>query len=62
MSEDKIIVDKSDLIAIANQIRAITGSTAIYYPSELAAQVALTQLSSLNVSYDNAGTVTLSID
>ena len=62
MGEERVIVDKSNLVAIADSIRTITGSTATYYPSELAAEVVLAQLSSLNVSYDDAGTVTLSID
>ena len=61
MDEERVIVDKSDLVAIADSIRTITGSTATYYPSELAAQVVLAQLSSLEVSYDGVGNVTLSI-
>ena len=62
MDEERVIVDKSDLVAIADSIRTITGSTKTYYPSELAAQVVLAQLSSLNVSYDDNGNVTLSIE
>lgn len=61
MDEERVIVDKSDLVAIADSIRNITGSTTTYYPSELAAQVVLAQLSSLEVSYDGVGNVTLSI-
>ena len=61
MDEERVIVNKSDLVAIADSIRTITGSTTTYYPSELAAQVVLAQLSSLEVSYDGVGNVTLSI-
>ena len=61
MDEERVIMDKSDLVAIADSIRTITGSTETYYQSELAAQVVLAQLSSLNVSYDDNGNVTLSI-
>ena len=59
MAEERVIINKSDLISIGNAIREITGSTQKYYPSELASQVVLTQLSSLNVSYDDNGNVTL---
>ena len=62
MGKERIIVDKSDLVAIADSIRTITGSIETYYPSELASQVVLAQLSSLNVSYDDNGNVTLSIE
>ena len=61
MDEERVIVNKSDLVAIADSIRTITGSTTTYYPSELAAEVVLAQLSSLEVSYDGVGNVTLSI-
>lgn len=62
MSNERVICDKADLTAIADVIRSITGSTQLYYPSELAGQIVLTQLSSLNVSHDNAGNVTLTIE
>lgn len=61
MAEERIIINKSDLISIGNAIREITGSTQKYYPSELASQIVLTQISSLNVSHDNNGNVTLTI-
>ena len=61
MDEERVIVNKSDLVAIADSIRTITGSTTTYYPSELAAEVVLAQLSSLEASYDGVGNVTLSI-
>lgn len=61
MAEERVIMNKSDLVSIADAIREITGSTQKYYPSELASQIVLTQLSSLNVSHDNNGNVTLTI-
>lgn len=62
MDNERVICDKSLLVNIADAIRSITGSTQTYYPSELPSQVLLAQLSSLNVSYDNAGNVTLIIN
>ena len=59
MAEERVIMNKSDLVSIADAIREITGSTQKYCPSELASQIVLTQFSSLNVSYDNNGNVTL---
>lgn len=62
MINEKIICNKSDLAAIADAVRTITGSTQTYYPFELASHVVLTQLSALNVTYDNDGNVTLNIN
>lgn len=59
---ERVICDKADLIAIADAIRSITGSTQTYYPSELASHVTLAQFSSLNVSHDGAGNVTLTME
>ena len=62
MVEEKVICNKSTLVDIANAIRTITGSTEKYYPAELASQVTLSRLSSLNVTYDDAGNITLSLE
>ena len=39
MLEERVIINKSDLISIGNATRKITGSTQKYYPSELASQL-----------------------
>lgn len=58
---ERVVCNKSDLVAIADAIRAITGSTTTYYVSELASHITLVQFHSLNVSHDGAGNVTLTI-
>lgn len=40
MPNERVICNKADLVAIGDAIRTITGSTATYYVSELASQVA----------------------
>lgn len=59
---ERVICNKADLVAIGDAIRTITGSTQTYYLFELASQVTLSQFSSLNVSHDGAGNVTLTME
>lgn len=56
--EEKIICNKSTLVNIANEIRKITGSTETFYPANLASQIILSQLSSIDATYDLEGNVT----
>lgn len=61
MPGEKVICDKADLVNIANAIRTLTGSSSTYKPSELASQVTLIAPSSLDVSHDGEGNVTVSL-